>query len=70
MSVTDIGGLVYIVQYNNIGFTIVVLETTLILSIVDTFQHVGLMIFASNENAGQLEGSKLSKKIFTHIIIF
>ncbi|XZQ55149.1 MAG: phosphoribosylamine--glycine ligase [Arsenophonus sp.] len=62
--VTDINGLLYFAKNNNIDLTIVGPETPLILGIVDIFRDSCLTIFGPNQNAAQLEGSKIFTKAF------
>ncbi|MGP1945747.1 MAG: phosphoribosylamine--glycine ligase [Arsenophonus sp. ER-QC15-MAG3] len=62
--VTDVNGLLYFAKNNNINLTIVGPETPLILGIVDIFRDACLTIFGPNQNAAQLEGSKIFTKDF------
>lgn len=59
---SDIEGLIFFVQNNEIDLTIVGPEVPLVGGIVNKFNKLGLKIFGPNYAASQLEGSKIYSK--------
>ncbi|AKZ65660.1 phosphoribosylamine--glycine ligase [Candidatus Palibaumannia cicadellinicola] len=66
IAATDISELIKFAKYNNIDFTIVGPEASLVIGIVDMFHDAGLIVFGPTKAAAQLEGSKNFTKNFLH----
>ncbi|WP_313927836.1 phosphoribosylamine--glycine ligase [Pseudoxanthomonas sp.] len=64
IKVTDIEGLLALVQAEDIGLTVVGPEVPLVAGVVDCFRQAGLRIFGPTAAAAQLEGSKAFAKDF------
>jgi len=63
-SVTDLKGLADFAKQEKIDLTVVGPELPLTMGIVDEFEKKGLKIFGPDQNAAQLEGSKIFAKQF------
>ena len=64
VKVTDIEGLLALVQAEGVGLTVVGPEVPLVAGVVDRFRLAGLRIFGPTAAAAQLEGSKAFAKDF------
>ncbi|HEY1035797.1 MAG TPA: phosphoribosylamine--glycine ligase [Pseudoxanthomonas sp.] len=64
VKVTDIDGLLALVQYEGVGLTVVGPEVPLVAGVVDRFRLAGQRIFGPTAAAAQLEGSKAFAKDF------
>jgi phosphoribosylamine---glycine ligase len=64
VAVSDIEGLLRLVETEQVDFTVVGPETPLSLGVVDAFNAKGLAIFGPTKNAAQLESSKAFSKDF------
>ncbi len=60
----DVDGLLRFAKDNAVDFTIVGMETPLILGVVDVFRANGLAIFGPDKSAARIEGSKAFSKWF------
>ena len=64
IKVTDIAGLLALVQREDVAVTVVGPEVPLVAGVVDRFREAGLRIFGPTAAAAQLEGSKAFAKDF------
>lgn len=64
IKVTDIAGLLVLVQREDVAVTVVGPEVPLVAGVVDRFREAGLRIFGPTAAAAQLEGSKAFAKDF------
>ena len=56
---TDFPALIEFARKNSVGLTVIGPEVPLCLGIVDAFEQAGLRVFGPNQDAAQMEGSKI-----------